>query len=380
MAGRAGRWSSMGGAARISYQQLACLTFTLQGTAAVLFLPTGSARIGGSGGWLASFIGLILGGLPITLMVGALVNRHPGQGLGELATNLLGKAMGGLAALVLGLFSLALTTLSLRDVAEIVPVPILPETPMLVVAIAFLLVAVYGTYSGAEVLSRMAVFAFGMIAFTALLSLVALWGSVSPLRLLPLIECDITQPLQAALPSIGWYAEVWSFFPFAAMVDKGGRAGRGLVVGGLNSALFLSIMTGLSIALFGADLVAVMNFPVYSLVQQITIGEFVERLDVLIIAIWLFGMVVKVSAHLWTCTNSIAFVLGMKDDRRLLPIVALVALYLTMQIPNLHWLVDFSTMTWTPISLSIGLSVPGLLLAASWIQGLRTRSRSGVGA
>lgn len=380
MANKKRQGECVGPRARISYQQLVCLAFILHFTAAVEVLPTGAARVGGSGGWLAPFISLALGGLPVMLLVGALLNRHPGEGLGVLATNLLGKAMGRLVALLLALFSLTLTTLSLRDVAELVPVPILPETPMLVIAIAFMLVATYGAYTGAEVLARAAVLAFGLVLFVVLLALTTLTGTASPLRVLPLIERDISQPFLAGWPGIGWYAEVWSFYPLAAMVDKTERTTLALALGGLHATTLLGMMIALAIAVFGADLVAVMTFPFYSLVQQITIGEFVERLDVFIFTIWLFAMLVKVGAHLWIATDSLGFVFGMKNERRLLPILSLAAIYMAMQIPNLTWLVDFSTFAWTPISLGLGLSVPGLLLVVSWIRGLRERLRRGVGA
>jgi len=377
MAERSRTAGATGGLARISGQQLVAMTYVLHFTAAVLVLPATLAKYGHSGGWLGPLPAYVVSALPVSLMVGLLVRRYPQQGLSDLSRHLLGPLLGRLIGLLVGVFNLLITALTLRDVVEITPVAILPATPAWALSLPFMLVAVYGAYSGVEVLARLSY----LFAVTSLLFIVAaistLTGLIHPLRLLPLYERGPLQLLQASWPSIGWYAESWSFLALAAQVDRRSQAARALLMGAGFAALMLMMFTALAITVFGHQLVAQFTFPIYSLIQQVSIGEFVERLDVLMFAIWLVGMVVKASMHLWLAANGAGFALGVKNERTLLPGLGLASYIVMSLIPSLSWLFVLSTKLWTPVSLGLGLGIPGLLLAASWVK--QRRQRTGIG-
>lgn|GEM_PF-2270230 len=367
------------GVARISRQQLACLTYTLHSAAAVLVLPSSLSKYGHSGGWLAPAIAFLVSGLPVSLMVGLLVRRHPQQGLSPLATHLLGPLLGRMVGLLVGAFNLVIAALTLRDVVEIAPVTILPATPHWALSLPFVLVAVYGAYSGVEVLARLSYFVVVATVAVILFAVATLTGLIHPLRLLPVWDRGPMQLLEAAWPAVGWYAESWSFLALGALLDRRSQAGGALVLGAASASLMLMVFTALAITVFGHPLVAQFTFPVYSLVQQVTIGEFVERLDVFVFAIWLVGMLVKAATHLWLAANGTAFGLGLTNDRVLLLPLGLAAHVVMSLIPSLSWLFLFSIRLWTPISLCLGLGIPGLLLIASWVQQRRQRGGTGPG-
>lgn len=338
----------MGRLARISTQQLVVLVYTLHFSATELLLPSSLARTGHSGGWLAPLLSFFLASFPVALMLG----RLPGR----------------LLTLLAGLFNLVLTALCLRDVVELIPVAILPATPPLAVAVPFIVVATYGAYCGAEVLARLSFFFVVTAIVILVLGITTLTELLSPYRLLPLWEQSPVQLFGAAWPTTGWYAESWSFFPLAAMTDQPQLVWKGLTLGALLAAFHLMCCTAMAIGVFGHELVANFAFPIFALFQQITIGEFVERLDVILISICLLGMLVKTAAHLWLAAGATGFGLGMANHRPLLPALGLVAVVLMWLIPNLPWLFIFSTTLWIPFSLGLGYGVPALLLAASWIR------------
>ncbi|MBY6274592.1 MAG: hypothetical protein CWE10_00015 [Symbiobacterium thermophilum] len=352
----------------ISHQQLMFLVYTLHFSATELLLPSSLAGTGKSGGWMAPLVSFFLSAVPVALMLGLLVRRHPHLGLGALSHHLLGRLPARLLMLLTTLFNVGLTALCLRDMVEAIPVAILPVTPTLAVALPFLLVAGYGAYCGAEVLARLAF--FFMVIAVSLFSLVVvtLLRLVRALHLLPLWDQSPLQLVAAAWPTTGWYAESWTFLPLAAMVDRPQYAGRGLIAGALIAAVHLMSCTALSIGIFGHSLVAHFAFPIHALFQQITIGEFVERLDVILITICLLGMIVKTATHLWLAVDAAQFALGLRNQRPLLLALGLAAVLWMLSIPNLPWLFAFSTTVWTPFSLCLGLGVPALLLAASWIR------------
>jgi len=371
---------STGGIARISHQQLLCLVYTLHFTAAVLVLPATLARYGHSGGWLAPLLAFAVSALPVSLLLALVVRQHPQRGFADLACHLLGPFLGRLLGLLTGVFNLLIAALCVRDVVEVTPVAILPATPTWAVAVPFILVAVYGAYSGVEVMARLSFFCVVATLVVVVLSVGTLTGLIHPLRLLPFFDRHPLQLVMASWSSIGWFAECWSFLGLAVLVDRREKVGRALVLGAAFAAVMLMTFTALAITVFGHQLVAEFTFPVYSLVQQVTIGEFVERLDVFMFSIWLVGMVVKTSTHFWLAADGAGFALGLKNESTLYPALGLIAFVVTTLIPSLSWLFLFSTETWTPLSVSLGLGVPGILLVASWVRQRQQRQQREMGA
>jgi len=370
----------MGGRARISHQQLICAAFITKVAAATLYLPTAMVKLGRNGGWVAPLVAIALGALPASLLVGTLVRRHPGYSPGEMATQLLGNWAARLFTLLLALYSLYVSVLAMRDVTEFIPTAILPATPTLAISLTFMLAVVYGAYSGAEVISRLAVVSTILLLSGLALVGVTVIGLIQPLNLLPVADRGLGQVLSASWPPIGFFAECWALFPFVGMLDKGQTAVRGLVLGAVVGGVYLAIETALVSAVFGVDFAETFTFSGYTLTQQVSIGEFVERLDIILVNFWMISMVAKLSIHFWTAVTGASYTLGLKNERILLLPLGAILIAWTEYRPDITSHMDFSIHMWPYISLGFSIGLPGLLLVASWVRAHRSRTRSGMGA
>ena len=159
--------------------------------------------------------------------------------------------------------------------------------------------------TGTEVLARLAF--FFMVIAVSLFSLVVvtlLRLVQQALHLLPLWDQSPLQLVaaQRGPPRDGPRSRGRSFLWRPWSIGRS-TAGRGLIAGALIAAVHLMSCTALSIGIFGHSLVAHFAFPIHALFQQITIGEFVERLDVILITICLLGMIVKTATHLWLAVD-----------------------------------------------------------------------------
>ena len=370
----------MAGTARISNAQLVCAVTLSQHVAAVLFLPAIMANEAGRDAWMAPTVGLLVGALPSALLLGALIRYHPGRSFGEIAEHCLGRWVGKLVTLILALLSLMVVALCLEDVIVFIPTTVLPGTPGWAVGLGMALVVLYGAYQGGEVLVRAAVLVILALGAAYLFILVGLSPFYSVLHLSPLFEEGVMPVVKAGLVPAGWFAEIWFFAEFLALLDRPERGGRSLILGSVLGAVVLTKLALEGVMAFGADLVAHLAYPSYTLVQQLTLGEFMERLEVVIITLWLSGMIVKTGLYLWISHISLARVLGVKNARKLLPWLGATALGITFLNPNIISLFTLARTYWTPLALPLSVAIPGLLLVISWWKARAGRKQRDLGA
>src|SRR5690606_38700372 len=115
---------------------------------------------------------------------------------------------------------------------------------------------------------------------------------------------------------------------------------------------------------FGYREVQRMVMPALNLVRSIRLGDVVERMDIMIVSIWLLGAFVKSSLFVYLSSIQLAWVAGTRSFRPLaLPIAGLgIVLALTIA-ENLERLVDFLTIgAFIPLSYAVTVALPLLIL------------------
>jgi spore germination protein KB len=363
----------MSGTARISHQQLICAVGIFAHAATLVILPASMTLTAGPDAWLAIPVAMVLGGLPVALLLHGLARYHPQKTLGEIAATCLGRWGGKLVALVVGGFALFLTSMCVRHVMDFSTITLLRGTPMTAVGLVFLAVAAYAAYNGAEVICRLAVLAlFSTTTFMGLM-IIGLLPELDILRLLPVLDGGVGQVLQAAWPAAGWFGELLVFGQLIGFLDKAKLTGRGLFLGLLVATAILDLLVAGTLLVFGHFLAPRFVYPVYSLAQQVQAGQFLERLDVGLVSIWLASMMIKTAVALWAATVSFGQVLGLKNDRKLILPLGAGALGLTFIWPSIAVLIRYGTRGWTPTVYPLEIGLPTLLLLISWWQARRRR-------
>ena len=83
------------------------------------------------------------------------------------------------------------------------------------------------------------------------------------------------------------------------------------------------IITAVLIGVFGDMIPVYMVFPTYDLARYISVAQFLERIQILIVVMWMFGGIVKMAVFYHTAAIATATTLGLKNYRvTLLPILA----------------------------------------------------------
>lgn len=274
---------------------------------------------------------LIAGGIAVFVAFVAtkLSLLYPGQTLVEYSQTILGKWLGKMIIVPYFIQWYTAIGIILRQSSELIAQTELPRTPMWVLIVSMTLVVMWATYEGIEVIGRCSEFlGIGIILLAIFLTILILpdveWGN-----LLPVFSAGVTPILEGALPPASFLGEcvmMMMLLPFMRE-PKEGPSKTVWAVG--FASLFLTLSTVMVLAVFG-PMSAKMWYPAFELVRYISIAEFLERMDSLIIAVWLTGVFVKLSLYFFITCYGTAQWMGIKNWRKTIlfvaPIVALLAL------------------------------------------------------
>ncbi|HYF92519.1 MAG TPA: endospore germination permease [Symbiobacteriaceae bacterium] len=360
---------------RISNAQFVCLLTQFNFVATLLLLPAPMAMRAGPDAWLTVPIGMCLGALPVSVLLGLLIRRHPDVSFFEVTELVLGKWAGRVALLVLGAFSLFLTSLIIRNTMDFAAISLLPGTPLIVIAALFTATIAYAAYGGSEVIARLAPLALILATIASIAMLAGLTDEVAFTRVLPVLKDGLLPVFRGAWPSTGWFAEFVAIAPIVFQMNQPKKALGSMLLGNGLAALFLAYLVICSLLVFSPDLTQKFIYPTYALARQVSAGQFLERLELIVITFWQAGMVIKAASTLWAATACLGWSVGLTRVTWLPVIMAAVAMGLTLIWSSELAEAWFGIFIWTPVMLPFEIGLPALLLAASF---WKKRPRKGV--
>jgi spore germination protein (amino acid permease) len=343
--------------------------------AQILFLPGPISKICGQDAWLAILIGGGLGTLSGLLVVW-ICARHPGQGPAQIARSLMGKWAGSLVGLVYAAFMTWIFSLVLRDILDFVVMVILPGTPGRVIVSMFAAVALYAAWDGLEPIAR--------VSFQVLVAIVA------PVALLPLMQVREFRLLQVdpflyhgfgsvlrgAVIALPWFGESVGLLSLLSHVKHPQKTYGWVVVGMAGGTLLLTVLVALTVFIFGPDLPGRYIFPIYYMIQMISIAKIVERIEVVLVTVWLSGMWLKASFYLFAASESAAHSLGLKHHRWPAVVLAVGGVILSQVWTSTLDLIYWNTTPGAVVSLmAVEYGLPLLLAAATLARALLQRQR-----
>ncbi len=353
---------------RISYNQLVLLLILMVAATAVLFVPTITAREAGSDGWISLMIPATLFGVLVVLVVTALGGCFPRQTVFEYLPHLLGPA-GKVVGMAYVFFFLHITSIMVREFADFLVAAFLPETPIIVFSGALVLVCAYGVRLGLEVLGRSAEWVGVLFLGSIGLILLLLLPEFRSKNLLPVMGEGVKPVLRGALAPSAWRGEVVVLLILMPYLNFPGEARKaGLVaVGALG--MLLTLVTVMGVGVLGG-MTAVESFPFFAMARYISVGQFLDRVEAMILVIWVAGGVVKVTAFYYLAVLGAAQTLNLNDYRPLVLPAGALMLAWSIGIHNSSpEMVEWLAKTWPPYAYTFELGIPALLLVLAAARG-----------
>ncbi|MCS7463330.1 spore germination protein [Paenibacillus doosanensis] len=359
---------------KISAVQLGMLMYFMIGATATLMVPAITAKEAGRDMWLSPVWGSV-SGFVIIYITWKLHSLYPHESIiqygDKIAGRVIGKA-GGFFVLFFLLHGIGLIT---REYGEFLVESFLSRTPILVIMGSLIFVCIFSVRGGLEVLARCTKVFFPFIVIIFVSIFLMLIPDMDARHILPLMEKGIGPSLKGSVVPHTWFIEfflITFLYPFNKESARGLKWGMLAVLAMMLTMVFCSIA---SLFVFG-NLTASYIFPVYVAASFISVADFIEHLDVVILMTWILGGFIQISLWFYALAIGTAQWLNLPDYRPLVAPLGLLSLFCAMWVsPNLQQLSMFFSTTAPFYSFTIQLIYPLLLLVIALCQRASTATK-----
>lgn len=356
---------------RISIFQLFTLTVFFQIGTTVVFGFISSA---GRDAWVVSLLSMNIG-IIIILLHTALMKFNPGLGLVEWFPSQLGPWLGMPLAWMYPLHFLYCAGRGLCDLKFLIPVTLLPETPPWFIIVSMLLLVIYCLFSGIEVLARLTEYLLIILFAVYITEIILLFSSglVNFKNIHPIIGHGWGRVWSSIWPagislSFAENIVLATFWPLVKQTEKIRRTTiSATIVAGLTITLF-NIM---GITVLGGDIIQHTLYPIYMLIRQISLADFLENVDALIALTMIITSYIKITIYLFAAIRSIQLLMNMPSNRLLILPISLISYVLCMTMAkniNEHIYVGVTNLKQTLWPIILYVILPSGLLVVTLIR------------
>lgn len=358
---------------KISPFQLYCLMYLFElGSAIVVGLGLQAKQ----DAWLAILLGMG-GGLCLFQIYHYLYLQFPNQQLTSYITTILGKFIGIPISIIYCLYFLYIAARVLRDFGDLLITSALDETPLQIINALMILLITYGISRGIEVIGRTSESVFFLMILLGVIAFIFInfSGIIKMVNLAPFFESG-WRTLSSTV-----FKQTFTF-PFGEMIaftmilphlnnrKYGNKIGIYAI---LASGLTLSITVALEIAVLGPKGVALSQFPLLDTIGRVNIGNFIQRLDIIVVATLIIGVFVKITIFFYAGYIGLANIFHIKKKKH--KSVSLLLLAILILISSIKMSSNFAEhlvvgLKWVPIYLHLPLQtgVPLILFIITWLR------------
>lgn len=354
---------------RISSVQLLLLLFMVEVSSTAIYAPAKIAEAAGPDGWFSVSIPTFFYGLAIVGVVLALARRFPSKVFTEYLPEIMGKIPGKLLAAAYALFLINISFGTLNETSSFIRIAFMSNTPLTALDIIGAIAALYGAYLGIEVIARGNGLIFPAWILIGVLVLVLVAKDINFNNLRPAFENGIMPALKGSYFNSPWRGEIFILLMLYPYLNQKNEAFKtALLQQGLNS-VFAGVTMLVIVGVFGDLVTAHLVFPYNSLARYVSIGNFIERANSLVVVIWLFGTLMKLALLYHSAGIATASTLGLKSYRATLIPIAIATVILSRMLYGTYFqLINFIFKPWPIYAFIMELAIPAVILLVAVIR------------
>lgn len=279
--------------------------------------------------WIAIILAIVFSYVPLMLYA-RFISKYPGEDFFDLLQIVFGKYIGSLISLLYIWFALHLGSLVMRNFSEFIVTVGLDQTPRQIPTLVIGILCLYAIKEGIEVIGRFSQFFLPIIVILIFFTILILTPQMEINNILPVLYDGWTPVLKGAFSVFTFpFTETVIFIMVFYCLENENSAykiyRRALLFGGI-----IILISSLSdVLVLGSELFSSLYFPAYTSVSRLNIGNFLQRLEIIVSVTFLIGGFVKVSICLLAASNGIAKVFNLKDYRFIATPIALIMLGLS---------------------------------------------------
>ena len=310
--------------------------------------PAGSAQLAGKAAWLSPFLALPVLILYVCFIGVFMGRRQEGEGLVQLIRRCLGERLAPWLLWPVLLWLLLYSAFVLRSGADRIITTIYPNSSPPIFCISMGLLGFAAAAGAARSLVRVGKIVLPVVMGALLLVRLFSLFSIDTANLLPISSYDVLPALRGSLAVV----DVLSVSLYCICFIEGQSEkenGRTLPFS-LWMLAMVALLTLLSVDVlgcFGSELCSILTRPFFSLVKNIVFFNSLERVEALVVSLWIFPDFLLLSVFLFGAQQSLRLLLGkefhyrgeglldMKNGRWCIALCALLAIVVSiLMAPN----------------------------------------------
>lgn len=357
---------------KISALQMGLMMYPTVLATGFLALPTVTAQYAKNDFWLTGIFASFMGFITV-YVVTRLHELYPKQTVIQYSELILGKILGKLVGLVFCLFNLYTSGIITREYAEFVTGNFLFKSPILLVISSMILLSAFAVRGGVEMLARSAA-VFTPIFILPIFILLLLIPDLDIKNIFPILSHGMTPVLKGTATPQAWMSELFMityFLPTLTDPEKGRKWG---VISLCAIILTMTYVNLITLFLLGPD-TGNKSYPILVAFRYISIGNFFENMEALLLAMWVVGNFIKIGVFYYASALSFGQWLNLSDYRPVVfPFGILIVVFSLWDLPSFFRLA-FLLRYIGPFHLpSVLLLIPLLLLIVAVLRKRKTIS------
>lgn len=354
---------------RIGYPEAFAMILVLIGTKAFLGYPRLMTELGMTAGWMIVIVGGIAA-IGFWLVIAQLIDRFPGKSLIKINEELLGSFFGTALNLTFLVYIIVVSSVLLRQFADIIVFSALPEAPISSLTFLFLIPAVAAVYMGLEAISRSTYISLPFILVGVIAVLLSLYNQWDAKQLLPVLGTGLGAVLKYGFLTVTTYEEILVLAILAPYISIEKSKLRML---GIESLLVVITVFTLIV------LVYLMIFPIpggnenlapfYQLSRAISFGRYFQRVEAVFILFWTFTAFLRISISILVAVLVFMEIFKLPYYRPILPAIGVFIFSLSMTASDLMQTVVFEVRYHYLYGWLITLFLPCLIFGFAVLKG-----------
>lgn len=274
---------------------------------------SGAAKSAKADAWLSVIIGSALS-LPFYLIFASLLKAYKNKNIYEISEMVLGKYIGKVLSLVFIFNGFYLSAILIRKVAEFMNFSGLTDTPLMMVILLIVLTSIYMMRQGVGVFGKWCQLYFLVVMMVLLVQIIFLGDDRNFDNLYPVFYNGCQPAFQGAINVIGFpMVQCAHLLGFFNLLEEKGSYRKVFVTGWLVSSVALLILTIDNITVLGAELMEQAYFPSYITFRILSIGQFFQKVESLMVLSYLIYGFVKITSALLSTVIGFKSVFNLQD-------------------------------------------------------------------
>lgn len=297
-------------------------------------LVAGSANQAKQDAWISILLAILMA-IPFGFIYSRITSLFPQKNLFEMLQLLFGNILGKIITLIYAWYFFHIGSLVIRNITEFIQVVSFPETPQFFTALFIGFVVIYMAKSGIEVLGRWTEFILPIVLFVLMIIILLSLPRVHLINIRPILADGFKPVFQSALSLIAFpFAETIVFTALFNTLKDRNQCFKIYCISILITGVVILLVSIRNILVLGVSNINTLYFPSYSAVSLINIGDFLQRIEIIVSTTLILSSIAKLSVFLSATSVGVAQIFNLKDHKSLVAPICLLMINLSIVIYN----------------------------------------------